>query len=224
LDDIAALERVFGFQVRTTMRIGDPGEAILILERELNVDLIVMATHGRSGLGRLLLGSVADRVMHASRTAVVLLRPGERSTERLRTILVPVDGTPGGAVALAMAVPVARACDARIVLLQASASDPMAAETNVNRIAAQLRRVGLDAQGRGALGLPSAAIVASADEVDADLIVMSTHGRRGPLRSVLGSVADEVVRKSQRPVLLVPRTAGKQPIYSSVTEPATFAS
>jgi len=224
LEDIAALERVFGFQVRTTLRIGDPGEAILQLERELDVDLIVMATHGRSGLGRLLLGSVADRVSHATRTPVVLLRPGERSTKRLRTILVPVDGTPGGALALATGVPLARACNARIVLLQASASDPMAADTSANRIAAQLRRVGLHAEGRGALGPPSAAIVASADEVDADLIVMSTHGRRGPLRSVLGSVADEVVCKCQRPVLLVPRAAAKQPIYSSVTEPATFAS
>ena len=76
-----------------SLRVGDPGEAILVLERELNVSLIVMATHGRSGLGRLLLGSVADRVAHASRAPVVILRPGEPSTEQLRTILVPVDGT-----------------------------------------------------------------------------------------------------------------------------------
>ena len=67
------------------------------------------------------------------------------------------------------------------------------------------------------------AIVKSANEVDADLVVMSTHGRRWPLRSFLGSVADEVVRKSQRPVLLVPRVARKQPIRSSVSELATSA-
>jgi nucleotide-binding universal stress UspA family protein len=224
LEDIAALERVFGFQVRTTLRIGDPGEAILQLERELNVDLIVMATHGRSGLGRLLLGSVADRVTHSSRTPVVVLRPGEHSIKPWQTILVPIDGTPGGALALAIGVPVARACNARIVLLQASASDLMAAETSANRLAARLRRVGLQAEGRGALGPPSAVIVASADEVDADLIVMSTHGRQGPLRSVLGSVADDVVRNSQRPVLIVPRVARKRPIDALLTEPATFSS
>lgn len=224
LEDIAALERLFGFQVRTTLRIGDPGEEILMLERELDIDLIVMSTHGRRGLGRLLLGSVADQVTHASMAPVVLLRPGEPSTERLGTVLVPVDGTPGGALALATAVPVARACDARIVLLQASVSDPMAAEASANRVAAQLRRVGLLAEGRGALGVPETAILACADEVDADLIVMSTHGRRGPLRSVLGSVADEVVRKCRRPVLLVRRAARKQLIHSSLAEAATFAS
>ncbi|HEY1296942.1 MAG TPA: universal stress protein [Chloroflexota bacterium] len=205
LDDVAALERVFGFEVRTILRMGDPGEAILMLERELDIDLIVMATHGRSGLGRVLLGSVADQVTQASKAPVVLLRPGERSTDRLRTILVPIDGTPGGALALSVAVPLARTSDSRIVLLHASLSDPRAAETYANRVAAQLLRAGLHAEGRGWLGLPETSIVASADEIDADLIVMSTHGRRGPLRAILGSVADEVVRKCQRPVLLVPR-------------------
>jgi nucleotide-binding universal stress UspA family protein len=224
LEDVAAAERLSGLHVRTALRVGDPAEAILEVERELDVDLIVMATAGRSGLGRLLLGSVADRVARASSVPVVLLRPGQRPIERLQTLLVPVDGTPGGTLALAMAVPIARACNARIVLLQACVSDPMSAETYADRIAARLRRVGLPADGRAALGVPGTAIVASAAEVDADLIVMSTHGRRGPLRSVLGSVADEVVRKCQRPVLLVPRAVRKRPIHSSLTEPATFAS
>jgi Universal stress protein family len=58
-------------------------------------------------------------------------------------------------------------------------------------------------KGQGISGQSGAAIVAAA--VDADLIVMSTHGRGGPLRSILGSVANEVVRKSRRPVLLVCR-------------------
>jgi nucleotide-binding universal stress UspA family protein len=223
LEDVAAAERPPGLHVRTHLRIGDPAEEILMLERELGVDLIVMASHARNGVGRLLLGSVADRVTRAS-VPVVLLGPGGRSTDRLRTILVPVDGTPGGALALAMAVPAARAHNARIVLLQASISDPMAAQSYVNRIATQLRRVGLQAEGRGVLGFPEAAIVAGADEVDADMIVMATHGRRGPLRSVLGSVADEVVRTCQRPVMLVPRAGRKQPIQESLTEPATFAS
>jgi nucleotide-binding universal stress UspA family protein len=205
LEDIARMERLFGFHVRTCMRVGDPSDTVLMLARELKVDLIVMATHGHSGLARLLLGSVADHVRRTSRMPVVLLRPGKPSIERLRTVLVPVDGTPGGALALAMAVPLADACSARIVLLQASVSDPVAAETAVNHIADRLRRIGLVAEGRGAFGLPEAAIMATADEVDADLVVMSTHGRGGPLRTILGSVADEVVRKCRRPVLLVPR-------------------
>ncbi|HEY2592959.1 MAG TPA: universal stress protein, partial [Chloroflexota bacterium] len=95
-------------------------------------------------------------------------------------------------------------------LLQASGSDPLASETHANKIADRLRRCGLIVEGRGVLGQPAAAIVTAADEVDADLIVMSTHGRSGPFRSVLGSVADEVVRKSQRPVLLARRVARRR--------------
>jgi nucleotide-binding universal stress UspA family protein len=196
-----------------------------MLERELHIDLIVMATSGRSGLHRLLLGSVAGRVVHASSAPVVLLRPGECSAERLQTILVPIDGTPGGALALAMAAPLARACGARIVLLQASTYDAVAAQRSVELIAARLLRVGLAAEARGVLGLPEKAIVDCADEVDADLIVMSTRARHGPLRSILGSVADEVVRTCRRPVMLVQRGAArKRAVHSSVTRPATLVS
>jgi nucleotide-binding universal stress UspA family protein len=81
-----------------------------------------------------------------------------------------------------------------------------AAEAYAEGLAGQLRRAGLAAEGQGVSGQPGAAILAAAEAVDADLIVMSTHGRGGPLRSVLGSVADDVVRQSRRPVLLVRRT------------------
>ena len=205
LEDVAAAEREqpSGPPVQTSMRIGDPTDAILMVERELDVDLIVMATHARGGLGRLLLGSVADQVARASRAPVVLLRPGQRSREQLQTVLVPLDGTPEGALALSLAVPLARACHARIVLVHASPSSRQAAESHADGIAARLRRVGVVAEGRGAVGQPGTAIVSTADDVDADLIVMSTHGRSGPVRAVLGSVAEDVVRRCQRPVLLV---------------------
>jgi nucleotide-binding universal stress UspA family protein len=224
LEDVAAAERQTGLRVRATLRIGDPCEAIVMLERELNVDLVVMATHGRSGLGRLLLGSVADRVTHAGTAPVILVRSGAYSSVGLETILVLLDGTPGGALALAIAVPVARACAGRVVVLRTSTSDPAAAALYAHRVAARLRRAGLHAEGRGALGLPATAIVECADDVGADLIVMSTHGRRGPLHSVLGSVADDVVRTCQQPVLLVPREAPRRAAHASFSEPATFAS
>lgn len=230
LENIASAERQSGFRVQTALRTGDPGDAILILERELDVDLVVMATHGRRGVGRVLLGSVADKVSQASVTPVVLVHAPDRPIEHLRTILVAVDGTPGGAVALATAVPLARQSGARIVLVRASIPlplwvrdpnlgldtfaliDPMwdedaraAAEAHAEGLAASLRRVGVPAEGRGVSGEPAPVIVSVATEVDADLIVMSTHGRHGAARSVLGSVSDEVVRRSRRPVLLVRR-------------------
>jgi nucleotide-binding universal stress UspA family protein len=87
LEHIASAERGAGRQVRTTLRIGDPAEAILMLERELGIDLVVMATHGRRGLRRLLLGSVADRVVRASRV------PGGAAEPRTTRPGAPAHGT-----------------------------------------------------------------------------------------------------------------------------------
>jgi nucleotide-binding universal stress UspA family protein len=73
----------------------------------------------------------------------------------------------------------------------------------VSGLADQLQRAGLVAEGRAVMGLPSAMIVRTASEMEADLIVMSTHALTGLARAVLGSTADEVVRNARRPVLLV---------------------
>ncbi len=231
LHQIAASLEPSGLEVHTTMRVGDPAEEILELADEINCDGIVMATHGRSGLGRSVFGSIADHVVRHSSVPVLLLHPNQHPIETLKTVLVPVDGTPGGAIALAMAAPIARTCHAKLVLVRATVPLPIwlyeptlgldtgplinpmwdedervAAEVYVDGLAERLRRAGLVAEGRGVSGQPGAAIVATAEEIDATLIVMSTHGRGGPARSLLGSVADEVVRQSHRPVLLIGRT------------------
>jgi nucleotide-binding universal stress UspA family protein len=231
LQEVAAPMRAAGVVVHTTIRLGEPAAAILELVAECEADLVVMATHGRSGLGRAVLGSVADQVLRSGPVPVLLLHPNQHRTEALRTVLVPVDGTPGAAMVLATAVPLARSSGAKLVLVRATVPlplwlyeptlglntgpliDPMwnedarlAAEAYAEGLAARLRRAGLAAAGQGISGLPGAAIVAAAEAADADLIVMSTHGRGGPLRSILGSVANEVVRQSRRPVLLVRRT------------------
>jgi len=231
LREMAAPLRAAGVVVHTTIRLGEPAVAILGLVAECEADIVVMATHGRTGLGRAWLGSVADRVLRSSPVPVLLLHPNQHRIERLRTLLVPVDGSPGGAVALATAVPLARTSGARLVLVRATVPlplwlyeptlglntgpliDPMwaedarlAAEAYAQGLAGRLRRTGLAAEGQGISGQPGVAIVAAAEAADADLIVMSTRGRAGPLRSILGSVANEVVRQSRRPVLLVRRT------------------
>jgi nucleotide-binding universal stress UspA family protein len=217
-------------EVSAILRRGEPAEEIVHAAGEHQVDLILMATHGRTGLTRSLLGSVADGVMENCRLPLLLLRPNDHAVTNLRTILVPVDGTPGGAVAIVTAAPLAHATGAKLVLARATTPlplwlydqtlglntgpliDPMwdedariAAETYAEGIAARLRRVGFIAEGRGVCGQPGTALTCLADEIAADLIVMSTAGLVGPVRSVLGSVSGDVIRQSGRPVLLVRR-------------------
>ena len=243
LEGVAAeLRAGGGTQVDTAVRWGAPTAEIVAVAIELGADLVAMATHGRGALERALVGSVTQDVLVKSPVPVMLLRPGGYEMTKLEVVLVPVDGSAGGALALASAVPLARSTNARIVLvnvavpfvsymmMNASADgsfyfDPAwddeareSAKRYVSGMADRLRHAGVQAEGMAITGEPlqpwasvAEAIMRSADEVGADLIVMSSHALTGPARALLGSVADEVVRNAHRPVLL-PRRGGREHI------------
>src|SRR5690349_1079564 len=107
-----------GVQCEAVLRTGEPAGTILAEARERRCDLVVMATHGRSGIGRAVLGSVAQGVLADGRTPVLLVRPGGHPVSAIRTLLVPLDGSPGGAIALGLALGLARATGAALVLVQ----------------------------------------------------------------------------------------------------------
>ena len=93
LDGIAESLRAVAVSVQTNVRVGEPAVAIVEWAGERGADAIVMATHGWTGLARARMGSVADRVLHASRVPVLMLRPAVHHIERLKRIVVPVDGS-----------------------------------------------------------------------------------------------------------------------------------
>jgi nucleotide-binding universal stress UspA family protein len=211
-----------GLRVRTTVSQGDPADRIVREAGAMRADLIVMATHGRGGLQRVVLGSVAQGVLAHSGVPVMLLRPGGRRMNHVKTILVPVDGTPGASSALRLAAPLVRATGASIELvhvvppgaeyyveggklIEVGSEEAVraAAQHYVEGMARRLDRAALKANGRALVGHPAQEIVKTADSVGADLILMSTHGLTGPARTVLGSVADEVLRQADVPVLLM---------------------
>src|SRR5262249_46242116 len=102
----------------------DVAEQIVLQSRARAADLIVMGTHGRVGLGRAVLGSVTERVLPRSRLPIMVLRPGGRRISHIRNLLVPIDGSPGGAFALGLAVALARATGASMKLLQVATLIP----------------------------------------------------------------------------------------------------
>lgn len=81
LADASARLAAEGVTVQTQLKTGDPAEAIIETAKAIGADVIVMATHGRSGLGRWVLGSVADRVVRAATAPVLLIRPAEMPPE-----------------------------------------------------------------------------------------------------------------------------------------------
>jgi nucleotide-binding universal stress UspA family protein len=231
-----------GSRVATIVQRGDSPAADIVREvAAQGADLVVMATHGRGGIERAIFGSVAEGVVAESPVPVLLVRPGGHRTTQLKTLLVPVDWSPGAALALGTAAPLARKTGAKIALVQvvvpativypgpALWADPLwdedvlaSAQRHVNGLAERLQRAGFTAEAHAVVGFVPETIVSTAESLDADLIVMSTHGLRGPMRTMLGSIADEVVRTAHRPVLLVcPRA---QSASSQVTDHAVLAS
>jgi nucleotide-binding universal stress UspA family protein len=226
LDRVAAELRGDHLTVHVHATVAQDGvEASLV--REVGVygaDAVVMATHGRAGVARAVLGSVAAHVLTHTAVPIVLLRPGKRRVTQLRKLLVPVDGTPGSAAALSTAWALASATRSRVVLVEVvtpvvpflSSAELLPvweeetqarATSYVLGLASALARAGVEAEGQTAIGLAGPTIVSTAERVDADLIVMSTRALTGAARALLGSTADEVVRTAALPVLLVHQAA-----------------
>jgi nucleotide-binding universal stress UspA family protein len=227
LTGVARRQAAAGLAVRTRIVVGPPAETIIQTAHEY--DLIAMATHGRSGLGRWVFGSVTDRVLRGATVPVLLIRAGQTapSDDWPRRILVPLDGSALAEQALPLAVDLAGRASAVVILLQsigwarsAVADYPafFASGLGADRLLEQaedsardylagvgqrLSETGLVAQPEIRLDPPAEAILTSVIEEQAELIVMSTHGRGGLGRWVYGSVTDRVLRGASLPVLLV---------------------
>lgn len=190
--------------------------------------LLVMSAHGRTGIRRWALGSVTDRVLRASRSAMLIVRSdGEAAPAevKLATIVVPLDGSELAEQALAPAILLARKAGLGLILLRVLSSeiqsylqDPsfagawrdMAEETEANgeeylqTVTARVRGEGVDrVQSKLLHGAPAEIIVDFVRDTPGCMVAMTTHGRSGIGRWVVGSVAERVARHSPRPVLLL---------------------
>ncbi len=210
---------------RTVVEQTIPREGIVRAAQTYGADLVCVGTHGRTGLPRLLYGSVAQHVVVHSPVPVLTVRQDDRPVQ-VRCILAPTDFSPAADAALPWADLLARTFDARLVLLhvveityETLADLPWDGVTPVGEVIARhleewaraelaTRAQGLVAcetlvrTGLGA-GLSRQRILEAAVEVGADLVVMGTHGRTGVDRILFGSVAEHVVRTSPVPVLTV---------------------
>lgn len=124
LEAIASDFAETGIPTRTCVVIATPDEAILDVANEEGAGLIAMSTHGRSGIGRFLLGSVADRVVHHTHIPLLLVRSTGQDNQNgaafatYRRILVPLDGSELASAVLPFALEMARCTGAAVTLLQ----------------------------------------------------------------------------------------------------------
>jgi nucleotide-binding universal stress UspA family protein len=222
--------REAGLNVRHAVRRGPAAEAILDYALQANIDQIVMATHGYSGIKRWTHGSVAERVLQTARVPLLLVRVGERDLAsdwqqpaRCHRILVPLDGSSVAEQILPTVTTVAQAMSAELILFQvpiAHVSGWMTgewylpvhgvletaeqdADAYLSAVAGRLEEQGLDVLTATEIGSVANCIVEYAEANHVDLIAMCTHGRTGLARWALGSVADRVLRAGSTPILLV---------------------
>jgi nucleotide-binding universal stress UspA family protein len=223
-------------RVEWRMEAGDAATEIIRVAQETPTDLIVMGTAGRTGLWRLLRGSVAEQVIRKAACPVLTVkasrsrgttstwtRTDEASlldtlrTEEITTILHPTDFSESSQAAFQLACALARDHGARVIAFHGvprpeSFSGEALAGTfpgdyhtqhweALRNIRPSYPEVGITH--RLDEGDPTTLILQAARASRCDLIVMGTHGRTGLKRLLMGSVADQVVRKAPCPVLTV---------------------
>ena len=215
-------------EVKCTVEKGK-AEDVIIEKAGSDATLTAMATHGRSGFNRLLLGSVAEEVLRGSTNPLLLIRPSEEAHSEgeaiLRKVIVPLDGSEEAESVLPAAVELAKTLELEVLLLRAyprfntyaGADDYNAVNYEVIRGAlsdeaqsyleskvGELKRKGVE---KVSFAIPEGSsageIVALSGRTPNNLIAMCTHGRSGVKRWVLGSVTEKVVRLSRDPVLIV---------------------
>lgn len=224
LDDAAREATALGARrVESRLLAGMPQhEIVRVLEEDPEFDLAVLGTHGRTGLARVLLGSVAERVVRHAPCSVLTVRP-DAAIEPFTRILCPIDFSGTSEHAVELAAELARPGRAAITLLHVI--DPPAVRDPGRRTMDLLRDLerssaehldrwaaGLEGKAPGPVaklsrvGRPGAEILEVLDaQPGFDLVVVGSHGRTGLPRLLLGSVAEKIVRHARCPALVARR-------------------
>jgi nucleotide-binding universal stress UspA family protein len=193
-----------GLKMRVCLQTGLQAYAeILSAAEEIQPGLIIMGRRGKSGLERLLVGSVTARVIgHTPHKVLVAPRDTVLSLEK---IMVASDGSPASQAAFQEALAISQKTGGQLILITASHGelDPKRAKTLVKEMAEEAKRQNVDLTTLAPGGRPEEAIIKVATAKNIDLIIMGSHGRTGLKRLFMGSVAERVVGQAPCPVLVV---------------------
>jgi nucleotide-binding universal stress UspA family protein len=197
---------------------GVPWAQIVGELEEQAFDLCVIGTHGRTGLSRILLGSIAEKVLRHAPCSVLAVRP-DGDVQTFSHVLIPTDFSreaehalelaptlvaPGGTITLMHVVEVPVAYAGEVTVEGFAAQVDKRAAAALEKAASRLRtRTSAPVTTRSRIGYPGAQTIAALDaDRSIDLVAMGSHGRTGINRVLLGSVAEKVVRHAHCPVLV----------------------
>ncbi len=212
--------------VTTTVTSGTPFQTIREYARRHEIDVVAMGTTGRTGLDRVLLGSVTENVLRTARTPVLAVPPnaGDITADDVafERLLLPTDGSDGAAIAVEWGTELAKGLESTVDTLYSVDPSPFSGiqepdeiydalerrgEEAIETVRDRARDAGVSISASIASGSPASVILTYASDNDVDLIVMGTHGRTGIGQWFLGSVTENVVRQADVPVFCVPVSA-----------------
>lgn len=222
-ESITAIEAITDERVETAVLEGDPAATIVEDAGAFDADLIVMGTHGRTGVRRYVVGSVTERVVRLADAPVLTARAGIESGPAgdCDDVLIPTDGSEYAGVAVDHGIAIAERFDACVHAVSIVDVGDLAARVEYTpptdalerireqrtdataAIADRAREAGLDARTDVREGFPASDLLEYADEAGIDLLAMGTHGRTGLNRFLLGSTTERVIRHADAPVLAV---------------------
>jgi nucleotide-binding universal stress UspA family protein len=229
LDTIAAGLRQTGHTVQTRVGSGEPAATIIATANDLGASFIVLATRGRGAVGRLIFGSVADIVARDARVPVMVVRASEAVSGPvgITRLLVLLDGSPRAEESLPVATAISRRLGTPIHLIRvvnpidllppsiglaqavpaevyAETQDQIEQDARdyLDAVARRLREQGFPVTTHVLTGTPAMSIIEVTQP--GDVTVVSSREHSGILRWILGSVAEQLVREDQAPVILAP--------------------
>ena len=217
----AAAESIGVEIVQADLAAPSAEDGILDYAKAHDIDLIVMATRGRRGVDHVLMGSTAEAVVRRAPCPVLTVRPtAEHSGVEIERIVVPVDFSEHAWLATAHAKELAQLFNATVHLVHAmevlppvgfADFPPVVPDESMQSDARKaLEDLYEESEGPSGpveyhveIGHPAIEVLTAAKRIDADLMIISTHGRTGLKRMLMGSVAERMVQKAPCPVFVV---------------------
>lgn len=226
LDKYVKLEHFRGIEITPHLRVGPAPDEIAALADEVGGDLVIVGTHGRTGLDRFVFGSTCDKIVRTSKVPVLSVKHGEHEfldkdgkTLNIKNILCPMDFSEFSRGALTIAADLAKDFGARLILthvvdarfdypewtaqvaLNNSEHLVKAAQDYLDQVSGEFNHI--ETKVDVERGIPHKRVADLVKEEDIDLVVMPTHGRKGLAHALLGSVTEKIVRLAPCPVLTI---------------------
>jgi len=223
-------------KVSTAVAYGNVAEEIIKFAQKGKIDLIIISTHGHSGIKRWMLGSVALKVLYGTCTPVLLAKSKAHKISKVefKKILVPLDGSPFSETSMPYVKELAKGAGSEIILLRVSEPPILPADRSPaikpsweeyqSMLMAKIQQQALEylekikagfetsaIKIQTALGKAADSILQAAQKENVSLIAMTTQGRTGISRWVYGSVANRIVEQSLQPVLLIRPSKPEEP-------------